>query len=118
MYACFFQHAHSLLLSVGCFSLSTCFACVCCHAILWPLFSWHNPTAAVRMAQSKGRTPGLRMLTSKILGLDIQSGEHSSVEDARATMAIYRQHAKDWEEALRAKRTGKSTKAAVRAVIE
>jgi RNA exonuclease 4 len=40
-----------------------------------------------------GATPGLKLLTSQILGIDIQGGEHNSVEDARAAMLLYR-HAK------------------------
>lgn len=51
-----------------------------------------------------GRTPGLKKLAKEILGIDIQGGEHSSVEDARATMLLYRKekdgfeadHAKKW----------------------
>jgi len=51
-----------------------------------------------------GRTPGLKKLAKEILGVDIQGGEHSSVEDARATMLLYRKeregfeadHAKKW----------------------
>jgi RNA exonuclease 4 len=62
----------------------------------------------VRAWQSKGRTPGLKLLTSKILGLDIQGGEHSSVEDAQAVMAIYRATAKVWESRILKKKLGKS----------
>lgn len=51
-----------------------------------------------------GRTPGLKKLAKEILGVDIQGGEHSSVEDARATMLLYTKekegfeadHAKKW----------------------
>lgn len=51
-----------------------------------------------------GRTPSLKKLAREILGVDIQSGEHSSVEDARATMLLFRkekegferEHAKIW----------------------
>lgn len=39
---------------------------------------------------SAGRTPSLRKLAKEILGVDIQKGEHSSVEDARATMLLFR----------------------------
>ena len=39
---------------------------------------------------SNGRTPGLKKLAKELLGLDIQGGEHSSVEDARATMLLLR----------------------------
>lgn len=37
----------------------------------------------------KGRTPGLKNLSEKLLGREIQKGEHSSVEDAKATMDLY-----------------------------
>ena len=51
-----------------------------------------------------GRTPSLKTLAREVLGVDIQSGEHSSVEDARATMLMFRkekegferEHAKFW----------------------
>jgi RNA exonuclease 4 len=37
-----------------------------------------------------GRNPKLKTLAKDVLGLDIQGGEHSSVEDARAAMLLYR----------------------------
>lgn len=51
-----------------------------------------------------GRTPGLKKLAREVLGVDIQANQHSSVEDARATMLLFRQekegfereHAKAW----------------------
>ena len=51
-----------------------------------------------------GKTPGLKKLAREVLGVDIQSGEHSSVEDARVTMLLFRrekegferEHAKKW----------------------
>lgn len=39
---------------------------------------------------SAGRTPGLKKLAKEVLGIDVQGGEHSSIEDARATMLLYR----------------------------
>lgn len=39
-----------------------------------------------------GRKPALKILAREILGLDIQSGPHSSTEDARATMLLFRKH--------------------------
>ncbi|PFH52437.1 hypothetical protein AMATHDRAFT_74229 [Amanita thiersii Skay4041] len=39
----------------------------------------------------------LRNLVKQELKVTIQSGEHSSVTDARAAMAIYRLHSKEWE---------------------
>lgn len=43
----------------------------------------------------------LRDLVRQHLGLEIQKGEHSSVDDARATLALYKKFAKQWESALR-----------------
>ncbi|OJJ47963.1 hypothetical protein ASPZODRAFT_158807 [Penicilliopsis zonata CBS 506.65] len=51
-----------------------------------------------------GGSPRLKILASEFLGLTIQEGAHSSVEDARATMLLYRrdkdaferEHAKKW----------------------
>ena len=44
-----------------------------------------------------GRTPGLRKLAKIVLGVEIQAGEHSSVEDARATMALFRKEKNAFE---------------------
>lgn len=41
---------------------------------------------------SMGKTPSLKKLAKEILGVDIQGGEHSSIEDARATMLLFRKH--------------------------
>ena len=41
-------------------------------------------------ALSMGKTPALRLLAKEVLGLEIQTGVHSSVEDARTTMMLYR----------------------------
>ncbi|KAK5078205.1 3'-5' exonuclease [Lithohypha guttulata] len=37
-----------------------------------------------------GGTPKLSLLASQLLGLEIQSGEHSSLEDARACMLLFK----------------------------
>jgi RNA exonuclease 4 len=42
------------------------------------------------LANIPGRTPALKTLAEKLLGVQIQIGAHSSVEDARATMALFR----------------------------
>lgn len=39
-----------------------------------------------------GRKPALRNLAREILGVEIQSGQHSSVEDARVAMLLFRRH--------------------------
>jgi RNA exonuclease 4 len=51
-----------------------------------------------------GSSPRLKILASELLGLNIQAGAHSSVEDARACMMLFRrdkpafdrEHAKKW----------------------
>ncbi|ODV83583.1 hypothetical protein CANARDRAFT_29812 [[Candida] arabinofermentans NRRL YB-2248] len=50
-----------------------------------------------RKKYAMGKTPSLKKLAKEILGFDIQSGEHSSVEDARATMMIYKSDKKEFE---------------------
>jgi len=64
-----------------------------------------HPRNAIRDTQQcagrhklmKTRYPALRKLVQQELGATIQSGEHSSVTDARATMALYRLHRKEWD---------------------
>ena len=45
----------------------------------------------------RSKTPGLKRLAREVLGLDIQSGEHDSVEDARIAMELYKRVRKEWE---------------------
>ncbi|KIK92013.1 hypothetical protein PAXRUDRAFT_67738, partial [Paxillus rubicundulus Ve08.2h10] len=67
-----------------------------------------HPSAQTRDTQSlaykyhlvKSRHPALRVLVRQELGVAIQGGEHSSVTDARATMALFRLHKKNWEGSL------------------
>ncbi|KAJ6525584.1 ribonuclease H-like domain-containing protein [Mycena vulgaris] len=46
---------------------------------------------------AKSKYVALRNLVKQELNVTIQGGEHSSVTDARATMAVYRLHRKEWE---------------------
>ena len=39
---------------------------------------------------SGGKTPSLKKLAKEVLGVEIQGGEHSSIEDARTTMLLFR----------------------------
>jgi RNA exonuclease 4 len=39
-----------------------------------------------------GRKPALRILAHEILGVEVQAGAHSSIEDARVTMLLFRKH--------------------------
>ncbi|XP_057302044.1 uncharacterized protein LOC130636368 [Hydractinia symbiolongicarpus] len=51
----------------------------------------------------KTKRPALKKLAAKVVGKQIQSGEHSSVVDARVTMEIYQKYKKEWEHSLRMK---------------
>ncbi|KAL7423737.1 3'-5' exonuclease [Cryptotrichosporon argae] len=51
--------------------------------------------------KAKNKRPGLKKLVEMELGLKIQGGQHSSVTDARATMALYRLHKVEWENSIR-----------------
>ncbi|VDP67680.1 unnamed protein product [Echinostoma caproni] len=44
-----------------------------------------------------GRTPSLRALTERVLGVSVQTGEHDSIEDARAAMRLYTSVKRVWE---------------------
>ncbi|KAJ7123575.1 ribonuclease H-like domain-containing protein [Mycena epipterygia] len=46
---------------------------------------------------AKSKYVALRNLVKQELDVTIQGGEHSSVTDARATMAVYRLHRREWE---------------------
>ena len=48
--------------------------------------------------ESKGKPPALRNLARQELGMSIQAGEHSSVEDARAAMLLFRKDKAGFEE--------------------
>ncbi|KXT09512.1 hypothetical protein AC579_7184 [Pseudocercospora musae] len=47
---------------------------------------------------SKGKPPALRKLARSELGIDVQTGEHSSVEDARTAMLLFHKEKKSFEE--------------------
>lgn len=57
---------------------------------------------------AKTKYPSLKKLAKLVLGIDVQlDGEsHSSVEDARATMAVFRSQKSKWDEMLRSKGHG------------
>lgn len=82
---------------------------------------YHHPRRLVRdtskyrpfRAISRGKTPGLKRLVKHFLSLDIQTGEHDSVEDARAAMLLYQSVKAEWENYL-FRQDGKKVKAANR----
>ncbi|XP_041094573.1 RNA exonuclease 4 [Polyodon spathula] len=47
--------------------------------------------------------PSLKLLSKKILNVKVQEGEHSSVQDAQATMKLYTSVKKRWEAELKAR---------------
>ncbi|KAG0048252.1 3'-5' exonuclease [Gryganskiella cystojenkinii] len=72
-------------------------------------------------ALSKGNTPSLKRLAQEILGIKIQDGAHSSVEDARITILLYRKHKDAWDAslALKAKkRVQQATKMQKKAAVK
>ncbi|CAG8566719.1 28447_t:CDS:2 [Dentiscutata erythropus] len=52
---------------------------------------------------ARGKTPSLKRLAQEELGRTIQVGKHSSVEDARVCMLLYRKHKVSWEQMMRTK---------------
>ncbi|KAK9320094.1 ribonuclease H-like domain-containing protein [Lipomyces orientalis] len=52
---------------------------------------------------SKGRAPSLKKLAKEYLDIDIQGDEHSSVEDARACILLFRKFKDDFERLAQAK---------------
>lgn len=58
-------------------------------------------------AYNQGRAPALRILCSRILHVQVQKGEHSSVQDAQAAMKLYMMHKKQWEKDLKLSRMGR-----------
>ncbi|KAJ1528236.1 REX4, RNA exonuclease 4 [Cladochytrium tenue] len=61
-----------------------------------------------RRVAPSGRNPALRVLAKRFLGLDIQRGEHSSVEDARVAMELYKLVRDRWEAEVGRGRGGKA----------
>ncbi|XP_067280100.1 RNA exonuclease 4 [Pseudorasbora parva] len=54
----------------------------------------------------KSARPALRVLCKEILNVQVQQGEHSSVQDAQATMRLYTMVKKQWEAELKSMRAG------------
>ncbi|TRY94976.1 hypothetical protein DNTS_004652 [Danionella cerebrum] len=59
---------------------------------------------------AKTSRPALRVLCKEILNVNVQQGEHSSVQDAQATMRLYTMVKKDWEAELKRARAGNAQK--------
>ncbi|CAI9546716.1 unnamed protein product [Staurois parvus] len=80
------------------------------HNDLKILFLDH-PKKAIRDTQKykpfrrevKSGRPSLKLLCEKILHVKVQTGEHSSVQDAQAAMRLYTMEKKNWESGIKAK---------------
>ena len=57
-------------------------------------------TYFMNLLQGKKYPQKLQILFKKEYGIPIQNGEHDSVDDARATLLIYKKHRIQWEESL------------------
>ncbi|KAF8550369.1 ribonuclease H-like protein [Imleria badia] len=71
------------------------------HAIYNDLKIRDTQSLAYKHRVVKSRRPALRVLVRQELGIVIQGGEHSSVTDARATMALFRLYKRQWESGFR-----------------
>ncbi|KAJ8875063.1 hypothetical protein PR048_022953 [Dryococelus australis] len=59
---------------------------------------------------NNNRTPSLRKLAAKVLGVTIQQGEHNSVVDANTAMQLYLLYRKEWEKELHTKKIKRLSK--------
>lgn len=60
-----------------------------------------------KFQSSNKRTQSLKAITEKFLNVKIQTGEHNSVEDARAAMQLYMTFRKEWEQERRENKSKK-----------
>ncbi|CAL8263893.1 unnamed protein product [Arctogadus glacialis] len=56
----------------------------------------------------KSSRPSLKVLSREVLNVKVQQGEHSSVQDAQATMRLYTMVKKNWEAEIKASRADKA----------
>ncbi len=59
--------------------------------------SAHYPAFMRRLISGKLKPRALRLIVAEELNLTIQTGEHDSVQDARAVLGLYNKHKTTWE---------------------
>jgi RNA exonuclease 4 len=59
--------------------------------------SAHYPDFMRRLISGKLKPRALRLIVAEELNLTIQTGEHDSVQDARAVLGLYNKHKTSWE---------------------
>lgn len=62
------------------------------------------------MADNIQKTPSLKHLANHLLGIQIQSGAHDSIVDAKIALRIYLMHSKKWDEEMHKLRNRKKIK--------
>merc|ERR1712176_319388 len=65
--------------------------------------------ARLSTSERKFKSRALKELAAEHLGLEIQHGEHSPVEDARAALYLYHKHRIVWERSLNGQKNSKKT---------
>ena len=75
----------------------------------WPPQGKIRDTAVYFHDYEAGKTPSLKDLAETKLGWTIQTGEHSSVEDARAALRLYLGQRGEWEESIARMETCKTS---------
>ncbi|KAG6614558.1 RNA exonuclease 4 [Phytophthora cinnamomi] len=70
--------------------------------------AYYRPYMRRKMNGTKLYPKALKHLTEEVLGRQIQTGQHDSVEDARATLELYKREQYAWEKYLRTNKSSSS----------